>query len=146
MRWWLYLINRRFYIWKLIEESPCWKKSTSKVISLVPFWKELLTIEKHYEQLFNSKNTSLFFPARQKKEMFLFIQFVRRDRWKCTYSLLDVMIILAVFMTKNKWLKFFQAVFLCLNAVGAGSIDAFQTYTIISDWFSCMQIISTSSK
>ncbi len=60
--------------------------------------------------------------------MILFIQFVRRDRWKCTYSLFDVMIILAVFMTKNKWLKFFQAVCLWLNAVGAGSIDAFQTY------------------
>lgn len=60
--------------------------------------------------------------------MFLFIQFVRRDRWKYTYSLLDVMIILAVFMTKNKWLNFFQAVCLWLNAVGAGRIDVFQTY------------------
>lgn len=31
-------------------------------------------------------------------------------------------------MTNNKWLKFFQARHVWLNAVGAGSIDAFQTY------------------
>lgn len=38
------------------------------------------------------------------------------------------MIILVVFMTNNKWLKFFQALCVWLNAFGAGSIDAFQTY------------------
>lgn len=124
----------------LIEECPCWKKSThNKVLVFVfPHFlsniikKKLFSLFFDYWEAFwtavplkeHSKENIFVFSCRTKKEMFLFIQFVRRDRWKSTYSLLDVMIILAVFMTNNKWLKFFQTV----NAVGAGSIDAFQTY------------------